>query len=187
MASASLAARRAGGTSVQSAALPLPPGRGGSPHGGGCSSCLDAAAARRYFEAAATTGVSRAEAERIARRYAEEEGWPWNEPVRVFSAFRTWRMFSNADYRVATSPSGSAHSPARFERVVSRHGSAGCSFTAPLAAAVTSGHGTRRASTSRGARPTRPTPRHPDLGLAPPAADAATRGFPCRQDLRAPA
>jgi hypothetical protein len=43
--------------------------------------------------------VSKAEAEQIARAYAEAKGWPWEQPVRVYREFRAWRVFTTADMR----------------------------------------------------------------------------------------
>ena len=44
--------------------------------------------------------VSNIDAEQIARRYAEAQGWPWEDPVlRSFREFRARRVFTNADER----------------------------------------------------------------------------------------
>ena len=43
--------------------------------------------------------VSRDQAMEIARIYAEAQGWPWSEPVKVFRQLGTWRVMTAADVR----------------------------------------------------------------------------------------
>jgi hypothetical protein len=43
--------------------------------------------------------ITRSEAQVIARAHADARGWPWTEPVKVYRAFRAWRVHTNTGSR----------------------------------------------------------------------------------------